>query len=314
MNNKEIRISDRAEELVGKRYSVLDKGYVELVSYHGTDKLIEAAARCSYQKGTRTKNDTEGLIRYLIRHKHMSPVEQCNVTFALKMPLFVIQQVLRHRAAKLNQESFRFSEVSDEFYECTEWRKQSTTNKQGSEGLIDEFPSRYSYTNRGYKDPNDYLTDMQTRLLYDTKQEYNTRLEFGVSRELARKDIPVSTYSKLYWQMDLRNLLHFFSLRCDEHAQLEIREYADAMACITKEIFPITFQAWYDYEFTSINFTQKEIDSLSKTTLGQTKEQDINNLINAGLSKREAEEFFNKSIKQFKFFSISSLKECNKNT
>jgi thymidylate synthase (FAD) len=251
--NSEIRFSEQGERLVGKYFPVLDKGYVRLVSYHGTDQLVEAAARVSYQKGTRKVGDTRNLIRYLIRAGHGSPLEMPSCIFELKMPLYVIQQLLRHRTAKLNQESHRYSEISGDIQETDRcfWRTQSKDNKQGSDGYLDEL------------DVGCLLSQEESDLLDLSEQVYQNRLKYGVAKEQARKDTPHSTYSSLYWQMDLRNLLHFMGLRCDGHAQLEIRLYANIMAGMVKELFPLTFEAWYDYAFQAVNFTRLDRQLLS---------------------------------------------------
>lgn len=189
-------------------------------------------------------------------------------TFEFKMPLFVVQQLLRHRTAKLNQESHRYSEVSEDKQETQpdEWRLQSTNNKQGSDGFLSN-------------DVGIQLTQDEDFLHEHCISVYNRRLELGVSREQARKDIPHSTYSKLYWQSDLRNLLHFMGLRCDSHAQLEIRVYANIIASFVKELFPISFEAWYDYAFQASNFTrldkmllQKEFSMVESYDEGVLKE------------------------------------------
>lgn len=240
--------------------------------YFGSDEAIEAAARNSYQKGTRKTSDTRGLIRYLLSHDHSSPVEQASITFDLKMPLYVIQQLLRHRTAKLNMASFRYSEVPDEQQKTPpeKWRLQSLDNKQGSNGYL--FNQTCNHGLRTVSDENgdftstDYtgeekaedLSISEERLLKESMSVYNTRLSMGIAKEQARKDIPVSTYSTLYWTMDVRNLLHFMSLRCDKHAQEEIRDYANVIAGFVKEIFPITFEAWYDYQYCSVRLSRMD--------------------------------------------------------
>jgi len=245
--NSELRHSEVGESLIGERFKVLDKGFVSLVSYHGTDKLVEAAARVSYQKGTRSVNDTNNLLRFLYSHGHTSPFEICNLTFHMKLPLYVIQQVLRHRTAKLNQESHRYSEISYDFHIVGdgEWRMQSDNNKQGSEGVLNNIDGSY-------------LAEDEIEHIYQAEQLYKDRLEKGVAKEQARKDIPHSVYSQMYWQMDLKNLLGFMSLRCDSHAQQEIREYANVIAGIVKELYPLVFEAWYDYHYQSVTYSRPE--------------------------------------------------------
>lgn len=318
--NKELRFSDAGENLIGKKFQVLDKGFISLVSYHGTDALIEAAARVSYQEGTRKTSDTENLIRFLIRNKHLSPTEMPCCIFHLKMPLYVIQQLLRHRTAKLNQESHRYSEVSSDkqLTDPSDWRTQSKNNKQGSSGFVTEYPEEFQNIHIDQKVPSntyewtggysageylsreeDFIHDRQNKL-------YEQRLEFGVAKEQARKDIPHSTYSQLYWQMDLRNLLHFMSLRCDSHAQLEIRVYANKIAGMVKELFPITFGAWYDFHFNSAAFSLLDRQFLahilkqSNYTNGFDKLKEVyheqleEHAMSLGMGKREIAEFWDK--------------------
>lgn len=299
MKNKELRISESGEKLVGRRWKVLDKGFVELVSYHGTDQLVEAAARVSYQKGTRSVSDTRNLIRYLWRHKHSSPGEMPCVVFQVKAPLFVIQQLIRHRTAKLNQESHRYSTISGDMMETKpdEWRLQSDSNKQGSEGTAEkELGLRLSSEECG----------IQQMLM----NVYQNRIDSGIAREQARKDIPHSTYSQLYWQMDLRNLLHFLSLRFDSHAQKEIRDYAHLMCCVVKELFPIVFEAWIDYDKFAVSFSRMERELLWTRFLNY---DDLENKAKKlGMSKREIAEFEEKLNRQNPpDFSLADFEEIN---
>lgn len=255
-----------------------------VLSYHGTDQLIEAGARVSYQKGTRKVSDTRNLLRFLIRGQHCSPLELPNLTFRLKMPLYVIQQLLRHRTAKLNQESHRYSEISGDMQITNpdDWRLQSSNNKQGSGGLLPP-------------DEGAGLSLSESRLQQFAKDVYDERIKAGVAKEQARKETPHSTYSSLYWQMDLRNLLHFLGLRCDSHAQLEIRVYANVIAGIVKELFPFTFEAWYDYAFAAKTLSRMDIDLLRYAM--QLKEDPVQmdslktEAERLGLSSREINEF-----------------------
>lgn len=244
MKNKHLRYNEAAENMIGRYYRVLDKGHVGLVSYHGTDAMVEAAARISYQQGTRTVNDTRNLLRYMMRHHHTSPFEQCSLTFHLKLPLYVAQQLLRHRTAKLNQESHRYSEAKDEFHQLKagEWRAQSGANKQGSDGYID---GDFEFS--------------QNVLLSQAYEEYKARIDAGVAREIARKDLPSSTYTNIQWQCDLSNLMKLLNLRSDSHAQLEIREYSNIMGAIAKQCFPICLDAWIDYVFGAVTFSRQEM-------------------------------------------------------
>ena len=293
LNNSEIRFSEAGEKLIGQYFPVLDQGYVSLVSYHGTDQLIEAGARVSYQKGTRKVSDTRNLLRFLIRNQHCSPLELPNCTFLLKMPLYVIQQLLRHRTAKLNQESHRYSEISGEMQvtDPREWRLQSGSNKQGSDGFLRSFDSNDL--------DGEYFSQREIELQELSKNVYDERIKSGIAKEQARKETPHSTYSSLYWQMDLRNLLHFLGLRCDSHAQLEIRVYANVIAGIVKELFPLTFEAWYDYAFAAKTLSRIDIELLRYVmTIRDFNKEDYVQMARVkdeaailGLSSREVDEF-----------------------
>jgi thymidylate synthase (FAD) len=240
--------------LKGKYFKVLDQGFLGLVDYMGDDQSLEQAARVSYQKGTRQVADTKSLIRYLIRHNHTSPLEMGEMKFHAKLPLHVVQQLLRHRTFNFNQESLRYSECACEFQRTAEdeWRTQSKDNKQGSEGFLE--------TRLGKN-----LTGDEKELHKKLKFEYDVRNNLGVAKEQARKDLPVSTYTQLFFKADIRNLLHFLYLRCDEHAQLEIRSYANVIAAIVKEVFPITFEAFHDYRMDVVTFTRAEWLSIMDT-------------------------------------------------
>ncbi len=286
---------NHADKLLDLYFPVLDNGFISVKDYFGSDEAIECAARVSYQSGTRQVSDRRNLLRYLMRHNHSSPLEQASITFHMRLPLFVIQQLLRHRTAKLNQESFRYSEVPDikNVVGEGEWRLQSTNNKQGSFGQIDDQLIMNE------------LRSTEIELHNLSNSVYNMRLERGVAREQARKDIPVSTYSSMYWTMDVRNLLHFMSLRCDSHAQLEIRMYANVIAGLVKEIFPIVFEAWYDYVFGAVNFTRLDrkflvqlIGHYQVDDFANVREQYLTDRLEyhkeVGMGERELAEFWDK--------------------
>lgn len=281
-------------ELKGKYFKVLDKGFISLVDCMGDDQAIEQAARVSYGKGTRKVSDTRNLIRYLIRNSHSSPVEQASLKFHIKCPLFVTQQILRHRTAKINQESGRYSVIKDEFYTPTkeQYTLQAKDNKQGR--------SEEQILEADYQSITERINENRHRV-YSC---YEEQISLGISREVARIDLPVATYTQLYWKMDLRNLLHFMSLRCDKHAQYEIRVYADIMAGIVKELFPLTFEAWYDYTFKAVSFSRLEMSCLAELLSDENAYRYVLQRPDAvthlgerfDLSKRECEEFIDKLL------------------
>lgn len=232
-------------ELVDKYFKVLDDGFIALKAVMGGDEDVEQAARVSYGKGTRKVSETRGLIRYLMRHRHTTPFEMVEFKFHVRVPMDCWRQWIRHRTASVNEYSTRYSEAIDsqQTTRPDEWRSQSTNNKQGSGDFLDELIGRQ-------------LCQQEDSFHEHAKTLYQNRLESGVAREQARKDLPLSTYTEAYWKCDLKNILNFLSLRCDSHAQLEIRQYANVMAGIVKECCPLTFEAWYDYAFQASNFTR----------------------------------------------------------
>jgi thymidylate synthase (FAD) len=259
---------------------VLDHGFVRLVDIMGDDSSIVQAARVSYAKGTKTVHEDEGLIRYLMRHQHTTPFEMVEFKFHCRMPLFVARQWIRHRTANVNEVSARYSEMPDIFYEpapemCT---TQSAQNKQGGSGTqVDDAD-------------NVAKTFGQTQA--DIYEEYESYLEKKMRRELARINLPVSLYTEWYWKIDLHNLFHFLKLRLDNHAQFEIRVYAEAMADIVKMHVPLAYRAFEDYMLGSTKFSQLETLLLRRALKGEklTAEM-IEEIIK---NKRERSEFLAK--------------------
>ncbi len=215
---------------------ILNHGHVRLVDVFGDDHRVVEMARNSYgnpEMPGQGKVD-EGLIRYLMRNEHMSPFEGPVILLDVKAPIFVLRQWLRHRTASLNELSGRYTTMADEFYTPEQWRAQSVDNKQGSSGLLS-------------REAQEEIAEDTLALREHIQRVYQRRLALGAAKELARIDLPLSQYSRMYWQMDLRNLLHFLHLRQDSHAQWEIREYADRIAKIVQVWMPQTWQAFMDY-------------------------------------------------------------------
>lgn len=242
------------------RIECLDHGFVELVDCmprlvpdkeDSADYAIAEAARCSYQRGTKTVSEDKVLIRYLMRHMHTSPFEMIEFKFHVKLPIFVARQKIRHRTASLNELSGRYSEMPEEYYipSDDDVRVQSKTNKQGSEGL-----SEYALT----------FIDTVKQHSKECFEVYHDMLDKGVAKEQSRMCLPLNTYTEWYWKMDLKNLLHFLDLRCDNHAQKEIRVYADAMLELVKKIVPWTIDAWEDYSYYrgGLLLTKYEVEAL----------------------------------------------------
>lgn len=271
-----------AEEILGKYFPVLDHGFISLVDYMGSDRAVEQAARVSYGAGTRQRSETRGLLRYMLRHGHTSPFEQVELKFHVSMPIFIARQWIRHRTANVNEYSGRYSLMPMLFYTPEEWRLQSKSNKQGSEGLarplLQEGANHTSAEIRQYAQSN-----------------YEWLAQNDVARELARIDLPLSTYTQWYWKIDLHNLMHFLRLRADSHAQKEIRDYAEIMAGMVKRLAPISYEAWRDYQLGAHTFSRQEmkiLQALVFRTEGSDYPEDHPEWEN--LSKREVDDFCKK--------------------
>ena len=253
-------IVPEAEALIDQEIPVLDKGFVRLVDYMGGDSRIVQSARVSYGAGTKTVRADRGLIHYLMKNWHTSPFEQVQLTFHTKMPIFVARQWVRHRTARLNEISGRYSVMKDEFYVPApeHIRPQSANNKQG------RSEDRYS--------PEDKaqiirMFEEEQRTIY---ANYEKLLDKNVARELARNNLPLSLYTEWYWQIDLHNLFHFLRLRMDAHAQYEIRVYAEAMAQCAKAVAPLAYEAFEEHilEF-AVQFSRAECEALALMLAGQ---------------------------------------------
>lgn len=229
--------ASQVESLRWKKFPVLDDGFVCLVDAMGDDQAVVQAARVSYGEGTRQVSDDRGLIRYLMRHRHSTPFEMAEIKVLVRVPMDCWRQWIRHRTASVNEYSTRYSLAIDaaQHTPADAWRGQAASNRQGSEGAL----------------PNELgqkLTAAEADVLERSRQEYLRRIELGVAREQARKDLPLSTYTEAYWKIDLHNLFHFLALRMDSHAQLEIREYATTLGeQIVKPLFPLAWEAFVDY-------------------------------------------------------------------
>jgi len=264
------------DEILGHQFKVLDEGFVRVVDYMGADESIVQAARVSYGKGTKKLSEDRGLIRYLMRHRHSTPFEMCEIKFHVKVPMDCWRQWIRHRMANVNEYSTRYSEAIDCAQKTSpdEWRLQSELNKQGSSGFVTDWPEddkehEYprSFTSEGLmatNKPGDWLTAMESKLQKQARDVYEERLKFGVAREQARKDLPLSTYTEAYWKCDLHNLLHFLGLRMDGHAQKEIRDFATVMGKeIVAKWVPLSWEAFTDYRMSATYLSRMEMEILT---------------------------------------------------
>lgn len=244
----------------GHTINVLDHGFVRYIDKMGTDQRVCEAARISYKSPSKGKKQDQKLIEYLLRNQHTSPFEQINITFNIKLPLFVQGQMVRHRTQRLNQVSARYTEMTDEFYIPKEWRKQDTKNKQGSVKEGKWIP----YLSYG-RDTIDATNDLK-RHCESSYYLYKKMIESGIAREMARMVLPQNLYTEIYSNWDLNNLMRFFTLRLDNHAQLEIRQYANAMYDITKEIFPMTISAYDRYKVKIVDLMEISNDNTQSTS------------------------------------------------
>ncbi|MDQ3024314.1 MAG: FAD-dependent thymidylate synthase [bacterium] len=244
-------VVEAAEALIDQKIPVLDKGFVRMVDYLGGDARIVQSARVSYGAGTKTIREDRGLIQYLYRNQHTSPFEQVQLSFHVKLPIFVARQWVRHRTARLNEVSGRYSIMPDEFYvpDTDRIRYQSDDNKQGSGA-----PMPFDYA-QGAVDS----IDSEQRCVY---QNYSLMVDAGVARELARINLPLSLYTEWYWQIDLNNLFHFLALRLDAHAQYEIREYGIALGKCAKAVAPLAYEAFEEYTLKGARFGGSELKLL----------------------------------------------------
>jgi len=248
-----------AEALLDQEFRVLDHGFVRLVDYLGGDSRIVQSARVSYGGGTKTMREDRALIDYLISHDHTSPFEQVVLTLHCKLPIFVARQWIRHRTARLNEISGRYSVLDDECYlpAESEVHFQSQTNRQGraEQEVPPELRTR--------------VLDILQRGQQQACADYQSLIEANIARELARINLPLSVYTQWYWQMDLHNLLHFLKLRLDYHAQWEIRQYAAVIARLTRAVAPMAFDAFEKHVLQAVKFSGPELAALNNLLNGQ---------------------------------------------
>jgi thymidylate synthase (FAD) len=247
-----------AEEILDAIFPVLDHGFVRLVDYLGGDDRIVQAARVSYAEGTKSYREDAGLIDYLIRNEHTSPIEQVVLTFHVKLPIFVARQWVRHRTARLNEISGRYSILKDEFYRPApeDLAKQSADNKQGREDT--PLPP-------GEAAEILALFENGQKAAYD---DYKALVEGGLAREIARINLPLSLYTEWYWQIDLHNLFRFLSLRLDPHAQREIRLYAEVLLGVTRKVAPAATASFERHLLGGVRFSSAELEELRRRLSG----------------------------------------------
>ena len=282
--NATIRdVSPGLEKILYEAIPVLDHGFVRVIDYMGTDSAIVQAARVSYGRGTKKVNEDAGLINYLMRHRHTTPFEMCEIKFHIKLPIFIARQWIRHRTANVNEYSGRYSIMDKEFYipEPQQLAAQSKLNHQGRGSALEGAEAQRVLqllkddSVRAYGHYEEMLNeDLAGNVLDENKS--------GLARELARMNLTLNFYTQWYWKTDLHNLLHFLSLRADSHAQYEIRVYAEAMLEMLKAWVPITYQAFMDYRMGGASISAKGMAVVKQMIAGKSVTQE-----QSGMSKGE---------------------------
>ena len=271
------------EAVLYQPIEVLDHGFVRVIDYMGDDSSVVQSARVSYGKGTKKISNDKGLIKYLMRHRHSTPFEMCEIKFHIKLPIFIARQWIRHRTANVNEYSARYSILDKEFYipSAKNLAAQSQINNQGrGDALTDDEASNVIQILKN--DAEQTYANYETLLNENSSGGVLDEGKSGIARELARMNLTLNTYTQWYWKIDLNNLLHFLALRADDHAQYEIRVYADVMLDLVKKWVPLTYEAFEDYRMGGTELSAKEIKLMRKLLKGEKVSFE-----EEGLSKRE---------------------------
>jgi thymidylate synthase (FAD) len=262
---------------------VLDHGFLRVIDYMGDDAAVVQAARVSYGRGTRRVSEDAGLIRYLMRHRHSTPFEMCEIKFHVKLPIFIARQWIRHRTANVNEYSARYSILDREFYlpAPEHLAAQSASNRQGRGDVLEgeEAARVLDLLREDATRTYDHYVAMLNEAADGTPADPSRQ---GLARELARMNLTLNTYTQWYWKTDLHNLLHFLSLRADAHAQYEIRAYAEAMLAMVEAWVPQTYAAFRDYRLGAVTFSAGMLAIVKRMLDGEPVDQKA-----SGLSKRE---------------------------
>ena len=275
-------VSKDLEKILYKPLKVLDRGFIRVVDYMGNDASVVQAARVSYGKGTKKKSEDNNLIRYLLRHKHTTPFEMCEIKLHIKLPIFIARQWIRHRTASVNEYSARYSILEDEFYfpKIENLSTQSTTNKQGGGNKIEENHAKVIL--KKLKEDSLRCYDSYKWMLNEENDKSYEKNRKGLSRELARINLTLNTYTQWYWKIDLHNFMHFVNLRAEDHSQFEIREYGKTLIKILKSWAPLTYDAFMSYKFSSSEISREGLDVIKKMIAGKKV-----SIKDTSLSKRE---------------------------
>ena len=271
------------EKMLYEPVPVLDHGFIRVVDYMGDDAAIVQAARVSYGRGTRRTSEDQGLINYLMRHRHTTPFEMCEIKYHVKLPIFVARQWIRHRMANVNEYSGRYSILDNEFYlpAPEHLAAQATTNRQGRGTLLDAAAAQHVLdllredAQRAYRGYVELLNEDAAGTPIDPSRP-------GLARELGRMNLSLNFYTQWYWKTDLHNLMHFLSLRADPHAQYEIRAYAEAMLGTLARWVPMTYVAFLEYRMNAALLSATGLSVIRRLLAGERVDQP-----SSGLSARE---------------------------
>ncbi len=271
------------EEILYEPIPVLDHGFIRVIDYMGDDAAVVQAARVSYGKGTKRVSEDRGLIEYLMRHRHTTPFEMCEIKYHVKLPIFVARQWIRHRTANVNEYSARYSILDNEFYipAPDQLATQSSNNRQGRGEVLSGPEARRVLellredSERAYRGYVEMLNEDDSGAVLDAARQ-------GLARELARMNLSLNFYTQWYWKTDLHNLLNFLSLRADSHAQYEIRVYAEAMIGTVDKWVPMTAAAFRQYRLGGAHLSERGLVAVRRLIAGETVTQE-----ESGMSKRE---------------------------
>jgi thymidylate synthase (FAD) len=271
------------EEILYEPIKVLDHGFVRVVDYMGDDGAVVQAARVSYGKGTKKVSQDQGLINYLMRHRHTTPFEMCDIKLHIKLPIFVARQWIRHRTASVNEYSARYSILDKEFYipEPQHLAAQSDVNNQGRGNVLVGAEAEHVLTLLKQDSVQAY-NHYQDMLNLDKNGQMLDESRSGLARELARMELPVNYYTQWYWKINLHNLMHFLSLRADSHAQYEIRVYAEVILDIMRRWVPLSYHAFTEYRQKGVHLSRTGLEVVRRMIKGEVVTQE-----NSGLTSRE---------------------------
>ncbi|MGL4824820.1 MAG: FAD-dependent thymidylate synthase [Alphaproteobacteria bacterium] len=258
------------EDILEKPFPVLDHGFIRVVDYMGGDASIVQAARVSYGKGTKKIHEDRGLIRYLLRHRHTTPFEMCEIKFHIKLPIFIARQWIRHRTANVNEYSARYSIMDKEFYipQPEHIAAQATHNRQGRGEML--TPEQSAEVARLLRRDAEQVYDTYALLLNQTEAgEVIDPERDCLARELARMNLTLNYYTQWYWKVDLHNLMHFLALRADPHAQYEIQAYARVMLDILAAWVPFAYEAFLDYRVGGVSFSASALEVIQRLVRGE---------------------------------------------